>query len=239
MRWPADECIDFKKMAGIGEDFVCGEDLDAILAAIDSDCFNSEVNFSAEMDALIDNISLELKNTFECDFCVKVCTSKRGHTRHINAKHGELMKDQSTSVKKSKTAEEKIHPLIFKKCLQECVTKLSIDECYPEEIMNEFKAYSFVYDDVLNMYALIRDVIAAFNRDLNKFYPKFYRAFADAEASFKGLCRNSNLLLGFELANHVLAYLSECSFKDYVLTFKHETTQFSDKEKSIITYLSG
>ena len=89
------------------------------------------------------------------------------------------------------------------------------------------------------MYALIRDVIAAFNGDLNKFYPKFYQAFADAEASFKGLCRNSSLLLGFELANHVLAYLSGCSFKDDVLTFKHETTQFSDKEKSIITYLSG
>ena len=54
------------------------------------------------------------------------------------------MKDQSTSGKKSKPAEEKIYPLIFKKCLQECVTKLSIiDECYPEEIMNEFKAYSF------------------------------------------------------------------------------------------------
>ena len=80
MRWPANECIDFKKMAGIGEGFVCDEDLDAILAAIDSDCFNNEVNFSAEMDALIDNISLELKDTFKCDFCVKVCTSKRGHT---------------------------------------------------------------------------------------------------------------------------------------------------------------
>ena len=48
-------------MVGKGEDFVCGEDLDAILAAIDSDCFNNEVNFSVEMDALIDNISLELK----------------------------------------------------------------------------------------------------------------------------------------------------------------------------------
>ena len=118
------------------------------------------------------------------------------------------MKDQSTSGKKSKTAEEKIHTLIFEKCLQECVTKLSIDECYPEEIMNEFKAYSFVYDDVLNICALIRDVIAAFNGDLNKFYPKFYQAFADAEASFKGLCRTGSLLLGFELTNHVLAYLS-------------------------------
>ena len=173
-------------MAGIGEEFVCGKDLDAILAAIDNDCFNNEVNFSAEMDALIDNISLELTDTFKCEFWVKVCTSKRGHTRHINAKHGELMKDQSTCGKKLKTAEEKIHPHIFKKCLQECVTKLSIDECYQEEIMNEFKAYSFVYD-VLNMYALIRDVIAAFNGDLNKFYPKFCQAFADAEASFKGL----------------------------------------------------
>ena len=61
-------------MAGIGEDFVCGENLDAILAAIDSDCFNNEVNFSAEMDALTDNISLEMKDTFKCDFCVKVCT---------------------------------------------------------------------------------------------------------------------------------------------------------------------
>ena len=75
---------------------MCGEDLYAILAAIDSDCFNNEVNFSAEMDALIDNISLELKDTFKCDFCVKglylerrthspyQCQARRTDERSIN-----------------------------------------------------------------------------------------------------------------------------------------------------------
>ena len=85
------------------------------------------------------------------------------------------MKDQSTSGKKSKTAEEKIHPHIFKKCLQECVNQLSIDECYPEEIMNEFKAYSFVYDDVLNMYASSEMSLPLLMEILTSFIQSFIR----------------------------------------------------------------
>ena len=79
-----------------------------------------------------------------------------------------------------------------------------------------------------------------FNGDAEKFYPKFYNVFAGAEAPFQGPGRSSSsLLLGFEVANHVLAHLSGSTFKDDVLTFKHENVQFTERQKQIIVYLGG
>ena len=49
-----------------------------------------------------------------------------------------------------------------------------------------------------------------------------------------------SLLLGFELTNHVLGYLSGGSLeKDSVVQFKYSSADLSDKEKSIVSYLAG
>ena len=49
------------------------------------------------------------------------------------------------------------------------------------------------------------------------------------------------MLLGFELANHVLGYLSGGSLdeKDSVVQFEYSSADLSDKEKSIVFYLAG
>ena len=54
-----------------------------------------------------------------------------------------------------------------------------------------------------------------------------------------GLSMNCSRLLGFEIANHVLSHLSGVKIKDDVLSFEKENYNFSEKEKSIICYLSG
>ena len=48
------------------------------------------------------------------------------------------------------------------------------------------------------------------------------------------------MLLGFELANHVLGYLSRGPLeKDSVVQFKYSSVDLTNKEKSIVFYLAG
>ena len=153
-------------MAALSEESLCGDDVDAIIAAIDGDFFLNECEFDAEINDLVKNIPLESKdNKFKCYFCDKVCISKRGLTRHVNCKHKPKQSQQldKATCSKSKSPEEKMHPLLFKYFLEVSAKKLSLDECYPSDIMDEFKAYSFrTLDDVLPSYNLIRDVVDDF-----------------------------------------------------------------------------
>ena len=90
----------------------------------------------------------------------------------------------------------------------------------------------------LPAYNLITPVINSFNGDVEKFYPSFYKVFVDAEDPFRGLDVNCTRLLGFEIANHILAYITGATYSDDVVHFDCDT-KFSAKEKSLIAYLSG
>ena len=81
----------------------------------------------------------------------------------------------------------------------------------------------------LPAYNLITPVINSFNGDVEKFYPNFYKVFVDDEDPFRGLDLNCIRLLGFEIANHILAYITGATYSN----------KFSAKENSLIEYLSG
>ena len=191
-------------MARFQGDELVGDDLDAVLQAIDEDVFEQDPVLSAEVDRDISEIPTEPFNkSFTCSFCTKVCVSKRGLSRHVNVKYKD-QQQQQTSAPKPLSAEEKLHPLVLKQLLKASVDKLAVDECYPQNIMDEFKTFSLTnLDDVLPCYTLIKYIIYSFNGDAEKFYPDFYKVFSDAETPFAGLSRHSSLLLGFEVANHV------------------------------------
>ena len=54
------------------------------------------------------------------------------------------------------------------------------------------------------------------------------------------LNKHASLLLVFELANHVLGYVSGGSLqKESVAQFKYSSADLTDKEKSIVVYLAG
>lgn len=53
------------------------------------------------------------------------------------------------------------------------------DKCYPGEIREDFKNSKF--DDHDNpCYSLVKLLITLFDGDIESFYPKFYKTFADA-----------------------------------------------------------
>ena len=117
---------------------------------------------------------------------------------------------------------------------------LAVDECYPEDITSEFQKYIGLVnvDNVNDCYQLVKEVIQGYNGNAEKFYPRFYKAVSDASRPFKTLSRNAGLILAFEVANHVLAHLSDSTLENDVITSK-ASAKFDEKEKAIIYYISG
>ena len=144
----------------------------------------------ADVEAVVVDLPKWGSASFHCDLCDQICLSKRGLTRHTSTKHYHL------STCTSKTAEELLHPLHLKKYIQKSVLKLAADECYPDEIMEEFKLYNVGnLNKVNHTYQYFKEAIKSFNGDAEKFYPVFYKCVSGASDLFPGLSRNCSLLL--------------------------------------------
>ncbi|XP_057291775.1 uncharacterized protein LOC130614365 [Hydractinia symbiolongicarpus] len=188
-------------MAPLGEDFFGEDDFDAILAVIDEDLLEKNRDLTKELSEIVEEIVDDpSESCFSCDICSKTCKTQRGLTRHRNAKHRQpqnQLNDDSLT-----TAETKLHPLYFKKYTQLSASKLSKDECYSEKTRNEFVNY----------------VISSFKGDAEKFYPAFYKSVSE-NIVFRNLSNRSSILLGFEVANHVLAHLTNSTVKENTVEF--------------------
>ena len=184
------------------------DDLDDILSSFD---------WEQEVDSALETIPDE-KVTFKCAMCPKVCLSKRGLTRHTNSKHKDstiitttttTTSSSAATTGTSTSAEQKMHPAAFKKILTTCITKLSVDECYPSSISHEFKnVIKFSSEDSfyhIPCYDLIKSSILKFIGNIEKFYPSFSKLFNTDDSPFRGLGKQATILLGFELSSHVLS----------------------------------
>ena len=109
------------KMAAQG-DFLCGDDLDALLAAIDADILESDAAFESGINSTVEEIPKESdKIVYNCSLCTKVCLSKQGLSRHTNAKHkaGQTSQaNKNTPDAEKKAAEKILHPLTSKSILK-------------------------------------------------------------------------------------------------------------------------
>ena len=75
--------------------------------------------------------------------------------------------------------------------------------------MGEFLVFLIDKECIKNFHKLIRNVVLSFKGDAEKFHPAFCKCVSDAENPFgESLNKHASLLLGFELANHILSYLS-------------------------------
>ena len=75
----------------------------------------------------------------------------------------------------------------------------------------------------LSVYNLITPVIKSFNGDVEKFYPSFYKVSVDAEDPSRGLEINCTRLLGFEIANRILVYITGATYSNDVVHFNCDT----------------
>ena len=176
-----------------------------------------------------------------------MCLSSGGLKRHSSSKHSTspALSSSSTadgslassSSRKGKKVEDILHPGIFKKMVQISLLKLSKDECYPGTVLDQFSHFVIgSVEDIFPCYHKISDSIIKFNGNSEKFLSTFYAAVSLNDV-FPLLSNECKLLLGFEVANHVLAYLAGGKVQNEVVVF--EEKRFDERQQSIISYVSG
>ena len=107
-----------------------------------------------------------------------------------------------------------------------------------DEFLNYAVNLNLNLSDTNYTYQLVRNVIGKFKGDGETFYPEFYKCVTGEEIAFKNISRRSSVILGFEVANHVLAHLTGSTIKETNVDFS-VAANFSRKENNIINYLSG
>ena len=226
----------FEKMASNKDDFLYGDDYEAVIIAIGANVLENDEKMESEINSFVDKVPSDKGiYQYQCEYCEKICLSKSGLSRHLRAKHPQGEKEfQKDNV------ELEIEDL--KIMIEKSAAKLATDGCYTESIMQEFKNFKIVsLEDIVPAYNLMLPVIKSFKGDTEKFYPSFYKIFSNAENVYKNLGSQCSLLLSFEVANHVLSHLTGGTFKEDVITFDDFSCseEFSEKESSLISYLSG
>ena len=208
-------------MASKRDELLAGDDTEGILAVIDNDILAEPNDLETEFAATVSKIwDINLGSCFLCQNCRKTYKTKRGLNRHQSAEHGDYTKGY----------EERLPLDIFEQFLTTSKVKLANDQCF-ESFMGEFSAFLIDKECIKNVHKLISNVVLSFKGDAEKFYPAFYKCISDAENPFgASLNKHASLLLGFELANHVLGYLSGGSLeKDSLAQFKYSSADLSDK----------
>ena len=125
-------------MAGANEDFLIGDDFDAVLALIDHGFLENDRELNQQVNEIVSEIgNHDTKQVFKCETCQKVCVSQRGLTRHQNAKHNSSA--SATDIKnKPSTPQSTCNAL---KYVEISVKKLALDECHPEDITSVSEIY--------------------------------------------------------------------------------------------------
>ena len=148
--------------------------------------------------------------------------------------------------KKMATFDRSIDVNKFTGLLRNCLKKMEEDECLPVGILEEYKNYELSPDDVAHTYNCLQHVVNEFTLrgDGEKFYPSFFNCVQISECLFPRLSKDASLFLGFDLANHIVAFLSHGYFHTETSGFQRTfsdifAVEFTQKEKAIICYLGG
>ena len=120
-------------MAALHEDFFFGDDLDAVLAAVEDNLLEEDAGFTLQLDDVTEEVGESQRSpVFQCNLCPKIYKSKRGFTRHVNTKHkpgasgdqhnpgasGDQSEAKSSS-SNQKSRESILHPSCFKNISRE------------------------------------------------------------------------------------------------------------------------
>ena len=201
-------------MAGKVE-FQYGEDLDAVFEIINEDLFEEDEDLEQQMSAVVLDIQENSQDTgFKCDFCEKVCKSKRGClSRHKNSKHKVL--EHEDDIVSGSSPEDLLHPLHLKNYIIKSASKLVDENCLSaSRTLDHFRNYEVSLDDANYTCSFIRQIIAGYNGNAEKFYPEFYKCVSD-NIAFRNLSKKCATLLGFKLATYILAHLSGSGEREF------------------------
>ena len=218
------------------DDFIFGEDLESLYNLLDGGFLEEDFEFEQDLNKLVAEETSE--SEFVCESCSKVCKTKRGLTRHKNAKHASNDAQSPEMI----TEQSKVNAEIFHQILNECTEKCFADQCLPEKTREKFSKQNLVFssDDALQLLCKFQSILTNFNGDAEKFYAEFYGLLMVnlLPSKFEDVTL-SNILLT-EVANHVLIHLSGGS--DIVSlqpTTSKLQTVLTDREINSLQYIAG
>ena len=83
--------------------------------------------FTSELNADVEEVGVHPQSTsFSCDICEKVCKTQSGLTRPRNSKHCTNNNAEGDAYKSC--FEERLHPIYYKKYIEEDTLISSVDE---------------------------------------------------------------------------------------------------------------
>ena len=189
-----------------------------------------------KLDVLIREIEEEpWKRGFKCEKYEKLCKSNEGLSRHQNFKHKKIQPGQEEGGT-STAVENRLNPAYFKDYINHCPKQLATDACYSDETVAVFTSYECSLDDAVYTYQFVRVVIEIFDGDGEKFYSLFYDIVSGDDIVFKNLNRKCSVILGFKVANSVLAHFNGAITPEISFSIICELTE---KERSSTKYISG
>ena len=174
--------------------------------------------------SLVDEI--EAESTFTCSICGTTLKTERGLNRHT-ARHEEK-RAQSSKLLDVNT---------WKRLIETSINKIVEEDLQCDSILEELKAFKLNDSDAEQCLPLFADVISNNVFDVEKLFPKFYKVVSQLD-TICGLTKDCSTVVGFELANHVLADYKK-SLSSAATTSISEDCDLSEREVAVVVYIAG
>ncbi|XP_068752874.1 uncharacterized protein [Montipora capricornis] len=219
-------------MAAGDEDFILGDDFDAIMAALED---NKE--FEVHFEEAVEEVQ---RQGIACSLCQKICKSKRGLNRHIAVKHKECSQDNQQETH-NHSCESTLTADILIGIVNDTKIRITGREVFANTLREEIKSYQFNINEESTEFAEIQRLYHGFIKKGNaeKFYAKYYSEIAlNSTKYFEGLSRNAATLLSTKLADRLLTHSKE-SLLPNSSNYSDVQRSFSDKEVAGLQYLGG
>ena len=99
-------------MANLSGEYLVGEDLDDIYFLLESGFLDDDDGFNKAFDTAVSEVSTDQETAavYSCKECSKACKSKRGLSRHVNAKHQTTDVENDVSEKVDPVSQILVHP---------------------------------------------------------------------------------------------------------------------------------
>ena len=194
--------------------------------------FDIEENIDDDHDFFItlntEDADAELGENFTCDLCKKSLKTERGFKRH-KERHAE----------KTSQSSEVLHPLdppTWKILIQKSINNIVDEDLQSDNILDELKGCILSNtEQCLPYFSEVMSTSTTLNAE--KFYPKFINVVTQID-SISGLSKDSSTVVGFELANLVLAHFKSLKSPESPAT-SPEISTLSDREVAIVVYIGG
>ena len=175
--------------------------------------------------SLVDEI--ESESIFTCNICGTTLKTERGLNRH-KARHEE---------KKAQSSSKLLDVITWKQLIETSINKIVEEDLQCDSILEELKAFKLNDSDAEQCLPRFADVISNNVFDVEKFFPKFYKVVTQLD-TICGLTKDCSTVVGFELANHVLADYKKSSPATTSIS-EDRDCDLSEREVAVVVYIAG